>query len=87
MPMTEYTTLAVTPAELRMITILRDMPESPLRLGVHRLLDDLLTFARNPRCHELQADGVPCERPEADCDQCRLVLAMLDTLASRLPRS
>ncbi len=56
-------TLTVTPAEYRMITTLRDMAESPLRDRVHRLLEDLLAFARNPRCSEFQADGAPCSNP------------------------
>ena len=84
--MAEFTTINVSPAELRMLTTLRDMEESPLRDRVHRLLEDLLAFARNPRCHELQADGVPCENPEADCDQCKVVLAMLETMGRRLPQ-
>jgi len=68
--------VTLTPAELRMITTLRNMPESPLRDRVNRLLEDLLAFARNPRCHELQADGVPC----------KIVLEMLDSMGKRLPR-
>jgi hypothetical protein len=78
--------LAVSPEEYRIITTLRDMPESPLRERVQRLLDEVLEFARNPRCFEYQADGVPCADPEADCDQCQVVLAMLDRLEQRLPR-
>jgi len=78
--------ISLTASELRMITTLRDMPESPLRTRVERLLEDLLAFARNPRCHEMQSDGVPCEDPGADCDQCEVVLAMLETMGKRLPR-
>jgi len=78
-------TLTVSPAEFRMITTLRDMPESPLRARVHQLLDELLAFARNPRCTEFQADGIPCENPMADCDQCKVVTGMLDALARELP--
>jgi hypothetical protein len=77
--------LPVSPAELRMITTLRDMPESPLRDRVLRLLDELLAFARNPRCGEFQADGTPCANPQADCDQCRILTAMLDDLGRKLP--
>jgi hypothetical protein len=84
--MAESTTLTVSPAELRMIQTLRDMPESPLRDRIQKLLEDLLAFARNPRCHELQADGVPCENPAADCDQCKVVLEMLESMERRLPR-
>ena len=79
--------VTVSPAELRLLTILRDMPESPLRDRVHKLLDDLLAFAANPKCPEFQPDGVPCANPEADCDQCQVVLAMLQTLEGRIPRA
>ena len=78
-------TLAVSPEELRLITTLRDMPESPLRDRVHKLLAELLEFARNPRCGSFQADGIPCADPRADCDQCQVVLAMLDRLEGQLP--
>jgi hypothetical protein len=61
------------------------MPESPLRDRVHRLLGELLEFARNPRCAEFQADGIPCANPMADCDPCQIVTGMLDTLARSLP--
>jgi len=79
------TTITVSPAEFRMITTLRDMPESPLRDRVQRLLGELLEFARNPRCSEFQADGTSCVNPLADCDQCRTLAGMLDSLARRLP--
>ncbi len=81
----ERISITLSPEEYRIITTLRDMPESPLRERVLRLLDDLVGFARNPRCFESQADGVPCADPAADCDQCQVVLAMLDQLEQRLP--
>ena len=80
-------TLTVSPAEFRMITTLRDLPESPLRDRVQRLLDELLAFARNPRCAQFQADGAPCSDPAADCEQCRMVTGMLDRLGQDWPRS
>ncbi|HLO67523.1 MAG TPA: hypothetical protein VK188_10925 [Holophaga sp.] len=79
--------ITLSDAERRMILTLRNMPDSPLRERVMRLVEDVLAFARNPRCHEMQADGVPCERPEADCDQCQVVTAMLETLERRIPRA
>ena len=78
-------TLTVTPAEFRMIKTLRDLPESPLRDRVQRLLDELLAFARHPTCGEFQADGVPCSNPAADCEQCRIVTGMLDRLGRQWP--
>ncbi len=79
-------TLTVSPAEFRIITTLRQMPESPLRDRVHRLLEELLAFARNPRCAAFQADGTPCGEPQADCDQCQVVGAMLDRLEQSWPQ-
>ena len=78
--------ITVSPAEHRILTTLRDMPESALRDRVHRLVKDVLAFARNPRCHEFQPDGVPCSEPSADCDQCQVVVAMLDSLERRVPK-
>ena len=81
----EPVTLTLSPEEYRLVTTLRDMPESALRDRVQRLVKDLLAFARNPRCHEFQPDGVPCAEPSADCDQCQVVLGMMEQLERRLP--
>mgnify|MGYP001032170226 CR=1 FL=1 len=40
----------------------------------------LVEFVREPGCSEMQADGVPCDRSEADCEECRHVRQMLETL-------
>jgi hypothetical protein len=80
-------TLTVSPAEQRMLTILRDMPEGPLRDRVQQLLGRLLDIARNPRCGGFQADGVPCGDPSADCDQCQEVSGLLDQLEQDLPKT
>ena len=83
----ELIPLTVTPAEYRILTTLRDMPESPLRDRVHQLLAELLAFARNPHCSEFQADGTACSNPRADCDQCKVLLGMLDQLGRGWPRN
>jgi hypothetical protein len=36
---------------------------------------------------ELQSDGVPCSSPEADCDQCQVVLGLLENLEGRVPKA
>ncbi len=81
----ETRSLALTPEEYVIIRTLREMPESQIKRRVVRLMDELVSFARNPRCHELQADGVPCERPSNDCDTCQVVAQMLDVLARQIP--
>lgn len=82
---TETRTLALTPEEYVIIRTLREMPESIVKRRVVRLMDELVSFARSPRCAELQADGVPCERPSNDCETCQVVAQMLDMLARQIP--
>lgn len=81
----EPTPMLLDAFEVRLVTTLRNMPDSPLKERVHALLERVMEFARNPRCPELQADGVPCERAEADCDQCRIVTRAWSDIASRFP--
>ena len=76
-----------SPSEYRLVSALLDMPEGPLKARLRALLDELAAFARNPRCHEMQADGVPCEQPQRDCETCHVVLRLLDDLGQGVPRT
>lgn len=67
--------------EWRLVSALREIPPSPLKLRVARLLEELITFVQEPRCAEMQADGVPCDNVNAQCDQCVHVAEMLDKIA------
>ncbi len=40
----------------------------------------LVEYVREPKCAEMQADGVPCTSAEADCEQCVKVRELLATL-------
>jgi hypothetical protein len=40
----------------------------------------LVEYVREPKCAEMQADGVPCTSPAADCEQCHKVHQLLMTL-------
>jgi len=76
--------LALSERELRLIAALRDLPDTPLRGLVHELFDSLVSYVREPRCPEMQADGVPCDRADADCEQCRHIRGMLENLRAGL---
>lgn len=76
--MNERTVIAtVTPEEWGVICRLRDIPAGKLRRQLLRLLKELLTFAAEPRCSEMQADGVPCASASSSCDECQRIVACL----------
>ena len=76
----ELVSVKLDPEEWRLVAGLRDIPPSPLRELMHELMMSLVEYVREPRCAELQADGVPCESPAADCEQCVRVKELLFTL-------
>ena len=76
--------LVLSPEERQLVEALRQVPESPLRRRMVALLGELFAFARAPVCGEVQGDGVPCEEPSAQCDQCARVTRVLDSLRRRV---
>jgi len=83
---TESVTVRLNQDEWQLVSGLRDIPLSPLRELMHDLLQALIEYVREPKCPELQADGVPCESAAADCEQCLKVKALLTTLRHGVPR-
>jgi len=63
---------------------LREVPAGAARGELLELLDDLVDFARDPRCPEAQADGVPCLALGIACEECRQVAGVLARLHRRL---
>jgi len=80
----EQVNVSLTDTEWRLIAGLRDIPPSPLRDLMHSMMAELLEYVREPKCAEIQADGVPCETPTADCDQCLKVKQLLLSLRQRV---
>jgi hypothetical protein len=70
--------------EWRFVSDLRAIPSSPLRERALALFNAVLELAREPRCPEVQADGVPCDTPSQSCDQCIHLEEMLDLLRRRV---
>jgi hypothetical protein len=69
--------------EWALVSALRAVPESPLRTRVVTLMGTLLQFVGEPRCAEMQGDGVPCSTVHAQCDQCLHVAELLDEITRR----
>jgi hypothetical protein len=72
--------VTLTAEEWELISTLRDMPPSPLKHRVHALVNELIGFIRDPRCAEMQGDGVPCDNVSTACEQCVHVADMLDSM-------
>lgn len=80
-------TLVIEEHERRLIDELRAIPPSPLRDRVVYLIHDLLAFAAEPACHQVQADGVPCPTALNSCDTCRRALDVLEAMRDRIHES
>lgn len=76
----EHVSVKLTPYEWDLISGLRDIPPSPLRELMHEMMAALVDYVREPKCAEMQADGVPCASPTADCEQCVKVRQLLTNL-------
>jgi hypothetical protein len=62
--------IALTEGERKIIAALRELPQGQAQELLQEVLDQLVSFVRDPHCAEMQADGVPCAAPSSDCEQC-----------------
>lgn len=76
--------VTLSPEEWKLVSSLRAIPESPLKERLDALFGEVLAFAVDPKCSESQADGVPCTNTNMDCDSCRKVTDLIDTLRHRV---
>jgi hypothetical protein len=72
--------VTLTAREWELISTLRAIPPSPLRTRVAALIEDLVEFIRDPKCAEMQGDGVPCDNVSTACEQCVHVAELLDSM-------
>ena len=72
--------------EWRLLCSLREIPTGELRERVTGLAARLADFVRDPRCAEMQADGVPCADVSTACEDCQEVNALLCGIERRLTR-
>ena len=62
--------VTLSPAEWKLVSDLRAIPESPLKSRIDALFGELLKFAADPKCGDSQADGVPCTSVHVACAEC-----------------
>ena len=74
----------LSPEELGLVLALREVPAGRLRERAMSLVREIVQFAREPVCNEVQADGVPCPTAQNSCDQCVKVDSLLEVLRHRL---
>lgn len=76
----EGVTITVTREEWALLAALRDLPHSQARELAGQVIREVLEVAREPRCAQMQADGVPCPTASNECAQCRQLEAALTAL-------
>lgn len=82
--MAERASILVTPTEKKILASIRELPEGRLKTKLEEFLVDLTVFVRNPKCAQVQADGVPCDSAQADCEQCMKVEQLIADLQHTL---
>ena len=78
--MEELKNHVLTDQEWRIVAGLREVPLGRPREQLLAFLAELTDFVREPRCSQVQADGVPCGAVQADCEECLHVEEMLRSL-------
>ena len=70
--------------EWDLVSSLREVPEGRLRSRLNACLQELVAFARDPHCSDMQADGVPCVSAKVACDQCQQAEAFIEDLRAQV---
>ena len=70
--------------ELRLVCALREIPSDALRARVLGVTERLAQLVRDPRCGQMQADGVPCGDTSTACEECQDVDELLRKIERRL---
>lgn len=76
--------LPLSTEENELIAIWRELPAGPMQRRVREIVVELLRFARDPHCDEMQGDGVPCTQPRTRCEDCARVIAILRSFETRV---
>jgi hypothetical protein len=77
---------SLSPEEWRLVSALREVPSDALRARLTAVTARLAEFACDPRCAEMQADGVPCQDTSTACEDCQEIAALLQGIERRTGR-
>jgi hypothetical protein len=80
-------TVALSPAEWRLVQSMRNLPDSPFRDRISEVLEGLLFYVRNPRCEGMGPEGFPCGDPMSTCEECHQMWDLLDSIAERVEKA
>lgn len=70
--------------EKALLAVWRELPAGPLQRRVKDIVMELVRFARDPHCDEMQSDGVPCGDPRSRCEDCSKVIDILRKFEARV---
>jgi hypothetical protein len=76
--------LPLSHEENELVAVWRELPAGPMQRRVREMVLELLRFARDPHCDEMQGDGVPCSQPRNRCDECARVIDILRRFETRV---
>ena len=84
--MAQASSVLLSTTEAEILTALRETPDGPLKTRLEEFLVELTRMVAHPGCAEIQADGIPCDKASADCEECLALDRMLQVLRSTLPQ-
>ena len=82
--MSKLNSVLVTEREKKILDGLRDLPEGDLKRTTEAFLLELSDQLANPRCADVQADGVPCGEAATDCEKCLTLKQLVQNMRGLL---
>lgn len=72
--------------ERELLGMWREIAAGPMQHRVKGIVMELVSFARDPHCDEMQGDGVPCPDAKNQCDNCWRIVEILRQFELRVPQ-
>ncbi len=82
--MSKLKSILVTDREKKILDGLRELPAGDLQRTAEAFLLELSDRLANPRCAQVQADGIPCDEAASDCEECLALKQLVQNLRGML---